>query len=137
MKKVYIMRGIPGSGKSTYANKFPETEVCSADSYFYKNGHYSFDKSKLDAAHRFCKAKYNGLIACGDNAVVDNTNTTLKEFEWYISEAKKHGYAVEVVRMVHDLEDCIKRNVHSVPEATIRKMNARFQDYPGETLVEN
>lgn len=52
MRNVIIMRGVPGSGKSTYVrNRYPEARVVSADRYFTDpaTGEYRFDASKRGA----------------------------------------------------------------------------------------
>ena len=56
-----IMRGLPGSGKSTIASRIqeqlPQVQVCSADHHFIdEEGEYRFDLSKLGAAHAACQA---------------------------------------------------------------------------------
>lgn len=49
---LYLIRGIPGSGKSTLAHKLVNAEnVCEADQFFYQDGTYVFDRTKLKEAH--------------------------------------------------------------------------------------
>ncbi len=55
-KTVYIMRGLQGSGKSTLAKKIaskPNSVVCSADDYFYRDGKYEWKASEMKAAHEY------------------------------------------------------------------------------------
>ena len=50
-KILYIVRGVPGSGKSTFAEKLVGHDflVCEADKYFIdkETGEYKFDISKI------------------------------------------------------------------------------------------
>lgn len=54
MTTLYLIRGIPGSGKSTFAQNlysFGMVEaVIEADDYFYTDGVYQFDPSMLGSA---------------------------------------------------------------------------------------
>ncbi len=54
-KVLYIVRGIPGSGKSTFAKQLVGADflVCEADKYFMVDGEYKFDATKLKQAHDF------------------------------------------------------------------------------------
>jgi len=58
-KVLYIVRGIPGSGKSTFAKRLVGEDflVCEADKYFInqENGKYEFDISKIKDAHKWCQ----------------------------------------------------------------------------------
>ena len=57
MKKLYIVRGLPGSGKSTFAEALVGSDflVCEADKYFMVDGEYKFDGSKLKDAHEWSR----------------------------------------------------------------------------------
>jgi len=138
-KTVTILRGISGAGKSTYTAKhFPDAVICSADHYFGHGADYKFDGSKLGKAHDQCFQLF--MTACNSgkpSIVVDNTNTTLREFLRYVEFAKSRGYKVDVVRLVVDPKIAAKRNVHGVPAEKVQQMQNRFQDYRGETVVHN
>ena len=135
-----LIRGISGSGKSTYVKKhYPNGTVFSADQYFFKaDGSYEFDLKSLGAAHASCKGRCATAMKKGISLVVlDNTNSTLRELKSYLRFAETHKYEVEVIRIICDVEVAIKRNTKDTPEFVIRRMHARFQDYPNEKLIDN
>ena len=62
MKKLILVRGCSGSGKTTFAGLLSEY-VISADDYFTKNGEYKFDATKLHFAHQYSiNATETGLL---------------------------------------------------------------------------
>lgn len=119
-KTVTIIRGVSGSGKSTFATFLKmmacnETRICCADDYFINadTGVYEFDVTKLGAAHGACRFKFSNLITDGvPHIIVNNTSTKVKEFKDYAKEAADNGYRVHVICMenFHGGE-----NVHGVP----------------------
>lgn len=139
MKKVIILRGNVGTGKSSYLkNNFPDALVCSADHFFLNfEGVYKFNPNQLATAHKRCmrqfvKSLYD--IYYGDSEVevvaVDNTNITTLEWFPYYRIAEAFGFEVEIVQLVpKDIEIC-RRNVHGVPFETIKRMAARFEKVP-------
>jgi hypothetical protein len=59
-----------------------------------------FDRSKLGAAHESCRRAFeNALRARTGLVIVDNTNTQLKEYDYYKHTARREGYAVAVVEL--------------------------------------
>jgi predicted kinase len=132
MKTLYIMRGLPGSGKSTEAAKIGGV-ICSADDHFVVNGVYAFDPKQLGEAHARCKAKAQGAMRRGEAVVVvDNTNTQAWEARDYRQMARDLGYKVEVVEVGERTPEAIElyaeRNTHGVPKAAIERMAARWED---------
>ena len=74
------MRGLPGSGKSSFLQKnFPRAWICSADEYFIgPDGNYFFVRENLGLAHQRCSNLFQ--TALGNFlpfVIVDNTNTEL------------------------------------------------------------
>jgi predicted kinase len=127
---VYILSGIPGSGKSTWAlAHLPGAEVVSADQYF--GNPYRFDPRCLPAAHDACFHTFQYLIYRGaPEIVVDNTNLEWRHVERYVTLAKSAGYTVNVVRFSVPVEVASRRNVHGVPQGTIKRMAALKLEVP-------
>lgn len=134
-KILYIVRGLPGSGKSTFAKKLVYSDflVCEADKYFIdkETGEYKFDGSKIKDAHKYCQDLVETYMK--DSLVndqwyreiaVSNTFTMEWEMNPYFELAKKYGYKVFsiIVENRHNGE-----NVHGVPTDKIEQMKDRFE----------
>lgn len=135
MPNCIILRGLPGSGKSTLAydikrsRGWPDNSIVSADDYFDDDfGRYKFDKNKLGKAYEQCFNIFCGLVMNNRNVILDNTNTTKREYGKYVSYAKEMNYLVTILTVETDLtdEELAKRNVHGVPVETIARMRARL-----------
>jgi len=133
MKRVFIMRGVPGSGKSTMARLLAgETGVIhSTDHYFYVGEVYSHDTSLLSQNHEknfkaFCESLKNGVPI----VICDNTNVQRAHFACYISAANAAGYQIDIVAMLPhpDPEVAAIRNKHGASSETIRRMIADWED---------
>ena len=135
MKNLYIVRGLPGSGKSTFAKKLVGEDflVCEADKYFIdkETGEYNFDFTKIKDAHKFCKDTVETYMK--DSLVndqfyreiaVSNTFTQEWEMEPYIELAKQYGYQVTSL-IVENRHGGV--NEHNVPEDKIEIMKNRFE----------
>ena len=135
MKSAYILRGLPGCGKSTLAKEIANNldAIVSADYYFMKGGKYVFEPRNLGAAHSACRKAFTEALVKGIHpVVVDNTNIKLADFLWYEQEAIGHGYIAFIVE-VHSGdpdEELARRNSHGVPLATITKMRKNFEHRP-------
>ena len=133
MNKVLVLvRGIPGSGKSTFANLvWNNYAICEADKFFYdKEGNYNFDASKLKQAHEWCQNEVETKMKDNQNnpqfypeIVVSNTFTQEWEMQAYFNLAKKYDYKIfsVIVENRHG-----STNVHNVPDDTLKKMRDRF-----------
>lgn len=123
MKTLYIVRGLPGSGKSSLAKKVTEL-VYSADDFFTnKKGEYNFNAKLLGKAHEWCWGKVRDAMFLGVNAVaVANTFTQAWEAEKYYQIAEEYGYSVFVIECQNDFG-----NVHDVPKESIDAMKERWE----------
>lgn len=121
VRKAYILSGISGSGKSTYAQAtWPNAVVCSADHHFAIDGEYRFDPTKLGEAHAKCFRLFVESVRLGSHAVVcDNTNTCVEEIAPYVLAATAYGYDPTIITFECDLSIAANRNVHNVPTSTI------------------
>lgn len=131
--KVIIMSGIPGSGKSTIAEKLVEqhsgqSAIHTTDSYFIENGEYQFDKTKLHINHKKNQHAFEQSLKRKTPLVIcDNTNLQQKHIGEYEALAFKYGYQVEVIKvgLFRDnafIQMCAERNSHQVDLDTIKSM---------------
>lgn len=128
--KLIIIRGVSGSGKTTFAETFKLSHF-EADDYFVRpDCVYDFNPSLLKNAHEFCYNNAANSLHYGEDIVVANTFTRLWEMQKYIDLAKEVGAELVVYR-------CVGRykNVHGVPEDKVRAMRERIEDFVGEIYV--
>jgi predicted kinase len=143
MKQAFILRGLPGSGKSHYAFSLAEELVsadetrfviCSTDDYFLNSdGEYHFDKAKLPEFHNLNLARFINALAEGiELVIVDNTNIRRWEYVAYVAAAHAMGYQLKEV-VVGEVKDKSlqhlyhKRNTHGVALRTISNMARQFE----------
>lgn len=97
MSKLYVMCGIPGSGKSTHAQKIKELEeasgtkcyVLSSDGYRKKMLGDESDQTHNNEVFTKLYEDMRRYLAEGSSVVVDATNTTLKARRRILSEANR------------------------------------------------
>ena len=133
MRTLIILRGLPGAGKSSFANfMWSSGVIFEADKYFYDGyGNYNFDASKLHEAHKWCQFQVeNAMISNKETdgkyypeIVLSNTSTTEKELQPYLDLAAKYDYKV-VSLIVENRHG--NKSVHGVPDETMEKMKKRF-----------
>jgi len=129
MKTLYIVRGIPGSGKSTFAKSIGGIHI-EADQFFMENGKYNFDITKIKLAHKYCQnqteawMKTDGVQVNNDKIVVSNTFTQEWEMEPYFKLAENYGYRTFSL-IVENRHGGV--NEHDVPEDKLEIMKNRFE----------
>jgi predicted kinase len=133
-KILYIIRGLPGSGKSTLGAALtagPELarhgHVYSADDYFINpsTAAYEFNPGLLGEAHAMCQARVRDALEAGVGAVaVANTFSQKWEAAPYFEMADSNGYTVVVIECQNEFG-----SVHGVPAASIAAMDASWEKY--------
>ena len=122
--KLIILRGLPGSGKSTVSQMFSGTFYrYEADDWMYEYGEYRFHPSKLAECHRLCQEHTRQALLEGESVIVSNTSTTEKEVATYAAIAEECGaqFISLIVETRHD-----GKNIHNVPEEKLQQMKQRF-----------
>ena len=95
---LYIVRGLPGSGKSTIAKKLVhESKHFEADMFFIKDGVYNFNPTLIKDAHEWCFNSVERVMQTRANICVSNTFTQRWEFQPYIDLAIEHNYDYQII----------------------------------------
>lgn len=148
MATLYLMQGIPGSGKSTIARAISENTgavIFSTDDYWYLNDptKYQFDPNLIGEAHRWNQQRtlirmmdakiYQDEVE-GRNAdiIIDNTNIKNRDINPYLVLASLYNYTVQVVRVQVDPKLAIMRQHdrsadRRIPDDVIRRMNDKME----------
>ncbi len=149
MPNLLIIRGLPGSGKSTFAksildvsddcalvrksfNNIVYTHHYEADMFFENNGEYNFNKTYISFAHDWC---YNNVLKSllnGNNTIVSNTFIKFWELEKYLDFV---GFIPDISITVVELHTQFN-GIHNVPIATIKKMKANWEEIP-QVIAQN
>lgn len=125
MTKLYIVRGLPGSGKSTFAKKLLQQgkvqQHLEVDEFMTdKNGDYKFDPTILQKCHQQCQMWVKHYLDLGQSVVVANTFTRKWEIFPYIRMCSDY----EVIEMSDEYE-----NTHGVPDHVIKQMKSRWEKF--------
>ncbi len=136
MKPVLIiLRGVSGSGKSTFANWLVNNLVISenrdgkvgdylirfeADQWFVDNDE-PWNPRYLGTAHEWCQAEVKKSLQDGYITIVSNTTTTKKELDPYIKIANDLGVQYFVL-----IADGDYNNVHDVPLPKVEQQARRM-----------
>lgn len=133
-----IMQGVPGSGKSTFAQKLEMAMpaiVCSTDNYFLdENNKYIFDKTKLAENHKSNQNHVETLLMQypneNINVIVDNTNLKNYEIKPYVHSAIRWGHEIVIIRCTGN-----HQNIHGISEQQVEFMRQQMEDLSVEKAL--
>lgn len=123
MAKIMLIRGVPGSGKSTMARKMAGYKHIESDMFLYdESGVYLYTPERVKNAHKMCIESTRQAMESGIDIVVSNTFTRKWEMQPYIDMAKEFGYSISQI-----IADGNYQNIHNVPDDIVGAMRNRFE----------
>lgn len=132
-QELVIVRGHPGSGKSTFAKIFAGKgyKHFENDSFFVdEKGNYSFDFEFHQKAKDVCVQNVINSIISGDSVVVSNTYTKIKEMDDIIDFVNEMKVPYRIFEMYYNFE-----NVHNVPDSVVDEKKQNFEQHENATKI--
>lgn len=133
-KKLVILRGLPGSGKTTLAKQLTSDGgvIFSSDDFFMDNGVYHFRSKGLKDSHLWNQSRTEKAMENGERLIViDNTNVRKWEAKPYVKLGVAYGYKI-VFKEVDtpwrfDVDQLVKHDKHMIPRDVIEKMLKQWE----------
>jgi len=135
---LYMIIGVPGSGKSTYAKELSyklsftlgySPKIYEADMYFMRNGNYKWNPENLGFAHRWCQKQISNELTNGRSVICSNTSILKKDRKIYFNIAKSAKANVEVITCTGNF-----KNIHGVPDSKVELMKKKFEPFTKDEL---
>jgi hypothetical protein len=127
MPTLYLIRGVPGAGKSTFANRLlingVVEHVFEADDYFVDRDTYKFKAENLGRAHELCQFNTRTMLNRGHSVAVSNTSVSEWEVGIYetIAVECNAGFVSIIVENRHG-----NSSIHGVPDEKVEQMKKKF-----------
>lgn len=122
-KCLYLIRGIPGSGKTTLAQYITCHNASADDHMRDEEGRYKYDRTRLQEVHQKCQEDVEEMMQDGCLTIaVHNTFVKREHMGPYYALAHKYNYPVVEVICRGNFE-----SVHNVPQETIDRMRREFE----------
>ena len=139
--RLFIISGIPGSGKTTLARKLKrhielyyhnpgKVTHYEADMFFTdESGNYNFNPYALQEAHEWCQNMVKESVCSGYYTIVANTFLKPEWRKFYFDLARKYTTPVKFFHCTGEFN-----NVHGVPADRVEKMKSEWVDITGKEI---
>ena len=141
-KIAIIMRGVPGSGKSTFVNMIktlPGSVSIHAvdDLHTDSNGNFLWDEENAERLYTLNFANFvKSCEAEVETIVCDAINIEVDSFQKYVDIAEQYGYCIYVVCSNPPTPaESTKRNKHHTSSLQAKEMYRRWESWPTEDMI--
>lgn len=128
--RLTIVRGLPGSGKTTYTKKHFDCLHLENDMMWVVDGKYEFKPEIYVEQKTHLRYLVREALGFGIDVVVSSTFITAADIDAYRNLAEAYKADFKVIRCSGSF-----KSTHEVPEVRFQQMAADFEDYPGEEFA--
>jgi len=135
-KIAIVIRGIPGSGKTTFASLFSRISECKIhsvdDLHVDRSGNFSWDENNCDQIYKKNLENFRKDCLKGVHIVVcDCVNYKVSHIQDYLDIAKEFGYRSYVVTSEFiPISESSSLNKHKVPVSKLEKFYNEWESWP-------
>ena len=127
MTRLVVIRGLPGSGKTTLATtKYETYKHYEHDMWFEKEyGYMKFSFDDLPKAQEWCQSRVRKSLEEGHNTVVANVFSNIKSMRPYLDMCLLLNLPFKVVETTGNF-----KSLHPVSKEAMASMRRNWQAYP-------
>lgn len=125
---LYLIRGLPGSGKTTYANKLGCVVIAPSDYSSWRGGIYKWRRENYMINKLVWRDIVEKLMILQIDIAITELLPESRFIHFWLDLAKKYYYEVHIKTIIVDPEVAIKRNVHQADHKSIYEVHEQF-DY--------
>ena len=130
-QEVILIRGLPGSGKSTKAKEISRTNIIHIenDIFHMKKSKYEFNLDLVPDAYTWVKGNVCYYLNQGKSVVISNTFISNKTIKAYVDIAKRYNVKVKIIEMKEHYG-----NIHDVPETVLKSMADNWEELDNDNV---
>lgn len=126
--RLYLIRGLPGSGKTTYANSLGCLTFAPSDMMSRRGGEYKWVRENYMISKMHFRAGIRHFMSLQIDIAITEIMPEKKFIEFWLREARDFYYEVHIKTLLVHPEVAIQRNIHGADHKSIYEIHAQF-DY--------
>ena len=125
---LYLVRGLPGSGKTTYANNIGCIVIAPSDMMSKRGGEYQWVRGNYMISKMHFREIVKSLMALQIDICITEIMPEKKFIEFWLDIAREYYYEVQIKTLLVTPEVSIERNVHHADHKSVYEIHEQF-DY--------
>jgi predicted ABC-type ATPase len=133
---LYLVRGLPGAGKSTYANTLGCIVIAPSDQMSHRGGEYHWIRDNYMISKMHFREVVRRLMSLQIDIAITEIMPEKPFIDFWVNEAKDYRYKVIIKTLLIDPETAITRNVHGADHKSITEINEQFDYSIGDQVLD-
>ncbi|MDD3267097.1 MAG: hypothetical protein PHC75_07965 [Burkholderiales bacterium] len=126
--RLYLIRGIPGSGKTRYSHNLGCITIAPSDMMSHRGGQYTWVSSNYMISKIHFRKIVRDLMALQIDICITELLLEKRFIDFWLKEAKDNYYQVRIGTILVDLKTSEQRNLHGVNKTAVKEIHDQM-DY--------